>query len=204
MVFVKAPRVGQVKTRLARAIGPEAACAAYERMAETLLANVSGLRNVVLRFTPDDAEKEITRWMQPSWVLQSQGAGDLGDRMNAAFQDAFSQGAKRVVLIGSDCPVVTPNDINEAWDALGSFDVVLGPAVDGGYWLIGLRAVQQHLFEGIKWSSPEVFEATLRRTKELGLKVQLLRTLADVDTEQDWKRFSSKQGSALGPNLGNW
>ena len=189
IVFVKAPRTGCVKTRLARTIGDEAACAAYRRLVEMVLESVSDFRGVELRFAPDDAEAEIRSWLCPGWEARPQREGNLGERLQSAFADAFAAGATRVVIIGSDCPEVTGADVHEAWDQLRSADVVIGPAVDGGYWLIGLRQERPEIFSGITWSSENVLAETLQRARAAGLRIQLLRILADVDTEKDWRGF---------------
>jgi len=189
IVFVKAPRAGEVKTRLAKTLGPDAACAAYRQLAEKLLKELSTLTGGELRFSPDDAGSEIQSWLGPGWPARPQGSGDLGQRMQAAFSDAFGSGANRVVIVGSDCPDVRAADVRQAWKELKSHDVVVGPAMDGGYWLIGLAGLRTALFEGITWSSDKVLGQTLQRAKSAGLRIQLLRILSDVDTEKDWKEF---------------
>ena len=189
ILFVKAPRPGQVKTRLAVTLGEAAACAAYERLVKSLLSNLASLSEVEFRFTPDDAGPEIQPWLRPGWTARGQGIGDLGRRLRSAFADAFAGGAKRVVIIGSDCPEVTVSDVREAWRELRTRDLVVGPAVDGGYWLIGLREPQPALFENIPWSSESVLAETLRRARSQRLKMQLLRILEDVDDEPAWREF---------------
>ncbi len=187
IIFVKAPRAGFVKTRLAAALGPHGALAAYRALVERVLEELSPLRDVELRFTPDDAASEISAWLRPAWRAAPQGDGDLGARMNRAFAQGFASGAARVVLIGSDCPHLTTGDIAAA--ALTDHDVVLGPAEDGGYWLVALRAPAPGLFEQIEWSTDGVLAQTLARAQSLGLRVHLLRTLPDVDTVEDWQRY---------------
>ena len=189
IVFVKAPRPGAVKTRLASAIGAPAAGAAYRRLVETLLNQLQGLSGVELCFSPDDAASEVQHWLNVDWTCTPQGDGDLGQRLHSAFQRAFHAGVKRVAIIGSDCPAVTVEDIREAWRGLQTRDVVLGPAADGGYWLIGLRQPQSSLFRGIPWSTGAVFAETECRVQQAGLSLQLLRELADVDTDHDWHAF---------------
>jgi hypothetical protein len=189
LIFLKAPRAGLVKTRLARDLGADAACQAYRELVETLLGRVGSLREVTLCFTPDDALADIQPWLKPEWRAVPQGEGDLGVRLQAAFQRAFAAGAQRVVVIGSDCPEVTERDVRQVWSALENHDVVVGPALDGGYWLIGLRAAQPQLFAGIEWGSENVLGQTLARVREAGLSVQLLRILTDVDTEKEWRKF---------------
>lgn len=189
IIFLKAPRPGQVKTRLAEVIGPQAACVAYRRLVELLLNQLRELPFVELRHSPDNAASEIAPWLAAGWNRRPQGVGDLGQRLVAAFDDAFARDAERVAAIGSDCPYVTAEDIRAAWSALSRCDVVLGPAGDGGYWLIGLRSAQPELFHDIPWSTDQVLRTTMIRIQTAGLSVQLLRTLEDVDTEADWKRF---------------
>ena len=187
IVFVKAPRPGAVKTRLG--LGPEAECGAYKRLVDAVLSPLRAIRDVELRFTPADAEREVQPWLREGWRASVQGEGDLGARLNRAFADAFASGAKRVVIIGSDCPYLRAEDVRTAWAALESCNVVLGPAEDGGYWLIGLHENQPALFANMAWSSNQVFGETVAHAKKLGLKTFLLRTLSDVDTREDWERF---------------
>jgi len=189
IVFVKAPRSAAAKTRLAESIGTEAACAAYRRLVETLLKQLRSLRAVELCFSPDDAAAEIQGWLQEDWNSSPQGGGDLGQRLQSAFERAFATGVKRAVIIGSDCPAIIAEDIDKAWRSLQTHDVVLGPATDGGYWLIGLGRPQPQLFHDIPWSTERVFIETTKRIQQAGLSVQLLRELQDVDTEADWRRF---------------
>jgi len=189
IIFAKAPKAGQVKTRLAKTIGANAATAAYQRLVESLLSNLSAIAGVILRFAPDDCAAEIQAWLRPGWQAQPQGEGDLGCRLQRAFSDHFASGAKRVVIIGSDCPAVQCEDIRQAWKALETHDVALGPASDGGYWLIGLREPRPQLFEGIDWGTDSVLAQTLQRAKAIRLRVELLRILSDVDNEEDWREF---------------
>ena len=189
IVFVKAPRPGAVKTRLANAIGDLEAAAAYRRLVETLLYQLRGLRELEMCFSPDDAASEVRHWLKKGWSSHPQGDGDLGERLHTAFQRAFQAGAKRVAIIGSDCPAIRVGDIREAWDGLRSHDLVLGPATDGGYWLIGLRQLRPDLFRGVRWSTDSVFPETIQRAQDAGLSVHLLRELADVDTDREWSAF---------------
>ncbi len=194
ILFLKAPRPGAVKTRLAQSIGAEEACAIYRRLVELLLGEMAPLQDVELRFTPDDAAEEIRSWLGAHWLMAPQGSGDLGCRLAAASAAAFRDGARRVAMIGSDCPEVMRTDITAAWTGLLTHDVVLGPAQDGGYWLIGLRAPQPGLFAGLPWSTPAVLEETLARCRDARLSVGRLRELADIDTEADWRRFLASPG----------
>jgi rSAM/selenodomain-associated transferase 1 len=187
IVFVKAPRLGTVKTRLARELGESTALEIYQSLVQKVLASISAFPNVELRFTPDDAENEIQPWLRPGWVSAPQGDGDLGARLHRAFTTAFANGATRVILIGSDCPALSADDIQAAWCALESHDVVLGPATDGGYWLIALRSPQPTLFENMTWSTPSVLAETLVRAAKRRLATHQLRPLSDIDTAEDWR-----------------
>lgn len=191
IVFVKAPRPGFVKTRLAQGLGLDAAGQAYRQMVEAVLQRMAPLAEVELRFTPDEAEPEIRPWLRPGWTARPQGEGDLGQRMQAAFAEAFADGADRVALIGSDCPEITSGDIRQAWRELATHDLVLGPALDGGYWLIALQAPQPALFAEIAWGSERVLAETLQRAKDAHLRVQLLRILTDIDTQSQWRQWQA-------------
>lgn len=195
VIFVKAPRPGQVKTRLAAGLGESAACAAYKRIVEQLMENLRGLENIEIRFSPDDAEGELRQWLGENFIFTPQGSGDLGEKLHRAFQENFDAGAERVVVIGSDCPYVTPEDIEAAWSSLAAHDVVLGPASDGGYWLVGLRELQPVLFKNIPWSAESVLETTLTRVREAQLSFQLLHKLDDIDVLEDWQIFLRSRSS---------
>ena len=192
VIMLKAPRVGAVKTRLARTLGAGPACAAYRVLVERLLANLAAIPCAELRYAPDDAAAEIAPWLAPGWTCAPQGPGELGQRLRCAVQQAFANGPARLVLVGSDCPWIIDRDIHDAWRALRNHDLVLGPARDGGYWLIGLSRPEPALFADIAWSSSAVFQQTLERARRLDLKVHTLRTLSDVDEESDWKVFNEE------------
>lgn len=192
VIFLKAPRLGTVKTRLAATLGDAAALQVHRALVEVVLRQLAPVPGVELRFTPDDACREISPWMRAGWIATPQGPGDLGQRLRRAFKDHFGSGAERVVVIGSDCPAVAFEDIRIAWAALRTDDVVIGPASDGGYWLIGLRESQPAVFRGIAWGTAKVLRQTLDRAEARGLRVHLLRELADVDTAVDWWAFLAR------------
>lgn len=118
-------------------------------------------------------------------------------RMQQAFERAFQTGAQRVVMIGTDCPEVNVTDIHAAWEALSQHDLVLGPAEDGGYWLIGMKQPQPELFNGIHWSTGSVLAETTARAQQLRLRYQLLRTLSDVDTKADWDAYLARHSAQV-------
>jgi rSAM/selenodomain-associated transferase 1 len=199
VVFLRAPRPGTVKTRLARSIGLAEACAVYRQLVDWLVPQIAAASlGVELRFTPDDAAAEIEPWRRPGWTLAPQGSGDLGARMWRAVTENRAGGADRVLIIGTDCPGLRAADLLAAAAALDANELVLGPAQDGGYWLIGLRAAQRRLFEDIPWSTARVLETTLERARQDRLGVHLLRTLSDIDTAEDWEAFLTEQRQATG------
>jgi rSAM/selenodomain-associated transferase 1 len=189
LIFLKAPRPGLVKTRLAEAIGPGAAASAYRTLVQTLLTRFAKCKSIELHYAPEDALEEIQGWLRPGWIARPQSPGDLGRRLHTSFENSFAAGAKRTVIIGSDCPSIEWQDVATAWSSLADHDVVLGPAPDGGYWLIGLNAPQEHLFRNIAWSTETVLSETLKRCQATGLSTVLLRELRDVDTKEDWQAY---------------
>lgn len=187
-VFARAPVPGHVKTRLARAIGPRAAATLYRRLGRLVVAATrgSGYRTVVW-FTPPGARSVVRAWLDGLGVagFRLQSGGGLGARLIHAFGRLFAEGDRAVVIIGTDCPGLARRTVARAFAALRSHDLVLGPAKDGGYYLIGLRSPEPGLFRGIPWSTPAVTRATLARARALGLRLLLLDPLRDVDTERD-------------------
>ena len=194
LVFVKSPIPGLVKTRLAHAIGHERAAALARVMAERVCARTgppAGRYERVFFHAPADAGPSIAAWLGEG-RLAAQAEGDLGARMAAAFQWAFDEGATRVVLIGTDIPELSADDVDRAFEVLDSADVALGPSLDGGYYLIGLRRPAPGLFERMPWSTPQVLPETLARAEALGLRVAPLAVRGDVDTVEDLKREAGR------------
>jgi rSAM/selenodomain-associated transferase 1 len=201
VVFVKEPRPGAVKTRLATAVGPEAAAHLYRTLAEGVLeatTPVPGEYERLVFFDPREARRALREWL-PGVSLRAQADGDLGERLADAFARAFRRGAVRVAIVGSDVPGVTRDTALGALAALDEADVVLGPAEDGGYYLIALRAPHPELVRGIDWSTFAVLGQTLARAAVVGLAVRRLETLRDVDTLDDLRAA----WPALEPRLGS-
>lgn len=208
LVFVKAPRPGAVKTRLAAALGGEAAAALYRAIAEEEIRGTApraGEYARVICFDPPDARDEVTRWL-PGVPLRPQEGADLGARMSSAFAEAFASGARRVAIVGTDVPACGRGHVAEALRALDEHDLVLGPTHDGGYYLIALDRPRPALFPSIPWSTPSVLPATVERAGVLGLGVRMLDPLRDIDTLEDvraeWPRLRPLvAGTALEPVL---
>lgn len=204
IVFVKEPRPGHVKTRLARALGPEAAAAAYRQLALAEIGSTrpeSGEYERLFFVAPAGAEANVETWLREAQVLEprvraehflpQQGA-DLGLRMAQAFAQAFARGAARVAIVGSDVPECTRTHVRAALGALDNADLVLGPTHDGGYYLLALACPRPELFDDVAWSTPAVLPTTLARAETLGLTVHLLEELRDVDTLDDWQHWGAR------------
>ncbi|MCA1990227.1 MAG: TIGR04282 family arsenosugar biosynthesis glycosyltransferase, partial [Desulfarculus sp.] len=131
------------------------------------------------------------RWLGLAPLIRPQDSGDLGRRMDLALTRALAEGEERAVLIGSDCPGLTAEILEQAFAVLADHDLVLGPAQDGGYYLVGLRRPAPEIFRGIAWGSDRVLRQTLNRAGELGLRVALLPELADLDRPEDLPRLVS-------------
>lgn len=200
LVFARAPRPGTVKTRLARSIGDEAAAGLYRRMGHRIVASLAGApARMVVCYDPPDAEPEIRGWLRPPPCrYMPQGGGDLGARMSRMFDHAFAD-ADRVVAIGTDAPATDAGRITHALEALETADVVLGPARDGGYYLIGLRRPRPELFRGIRWGTDSVLAETRAEAERLGLRITWLELESDIDTGDD---LTSKVLQWLDSNAG--
>jgi rSAM/selenodomain-associated transferase 1 len=180
-----------VKTRLGPELTPEQAAEFYRALAEDVLcANARSARyQTVVCFAPPGALEDVRAWLGPDFVLQEQRGDDLGARQLHALRRARLEGFRRAVLIGTDCPTITSADVEAALDALETNDVVIGPAEDGGYYLIGTREPVQSIFEGISWSTEKVLEQTLTKIEEAGLRLRLLGVKSDIDSYADLEKF---------------
>ena len=208
IVFARRPVLGRVKSRLAATLGAVRALAAYRRLLEATiaLAEASGADRLELRLADDGASQDALdtpaspeTWNLPSilaargWSVAPQRGADLGERMHEALSQALSMG-ERPVLIGSDCPSLSPSDIAAAFAALDRADAVFAPTEDGGYALVGLSAPAWALFESIPWSTTRVADRTRQCAAEAGLRVEWLRTVWDVDVEADLRRWEAQGG----------
>jgi rSAM/selenodomain-associated transferase 1 len=190
IVFLKEPRRGTVKTRLASTLGRDRAAELYRAMAEEEVRRTRpapGEYGRLFFFTPAEARPALEEWFPGETLLPQEGE-DLGARMAHAFSVAFARGARRAAIVGTDVPWVSRELVKEALLALGDHEVVVGPARDGGYYLLALDRPRPLLFEGIPWSTPAVLCATAERASLLGLRMSVLEPLADVDTLEDVRR----------------
>ncbi|MBF9237593.1 TIGR04282 family arsenosugar biosynthesis glycosyltransferase [Hymenobacter sp. BT683] len=188
LIFARVPALGQVKTRLAAGVGEPAALAIYQELlgiTRTAVLDAGVATTVWLAGTagPEPTETEAQEW--GGLPAQCQADGDLGQRMTAAFAAAFSAGAERVAIIGTDCPGLRDAHLTQAFALLNQHDVVLGPATDGGYYLLGMRQPRPELFLNKQWSTASVLADTVADAERLGCRVALLPALHDVDTADD-------------------
>ncbi len=189
IIFTRYPDPGKSKTRLIPALGPEGAADLQRRMAEYTLFWAKRLItslgvSLEIGFAGCN-EDGIRNWLGPDVRCCPQGNGDIGQRMQRAFGEAFQAGMERVIIVGTDIPGMTEDFVRKALAALRDSDVVLGPARDGGYYLIGLRRPMGQLFENIPWGTDQVLEKTLHVARDLQLRVFLLDPLEDVDRPED-------------------
>ncbi len=193
LIFTRFPEAGKTKTRLISALGAEGAARLQKRLAERMINEARLLEQRLGTGTTvhyrGGSLAEMTDWLGHLSFLE-QAAGDLGRKMQTAFCQAFAAGAGRAVLVGTDIPDLNVNILAQAFQALESQDVVLGPSRDGGYYLIGLSApaaprLLTPLFQGMVWSTGDVFAVTSGRLAKTGLSVALLPTLSDIDRPED-------------------
>lgn len=198
-VFTRYPEPGQVKTRLIEALGKDGATALHKELTERTVAKIDELAGTctiepVIYFEGGELAS-MQSWLGQHRKFKPQSAGGLGDKLKMAFADAFNAGAQRVVTIGCDCPGLTREHICRAFDALYFQDIVLGPASDGGYYLIGLKYPLDELFDNIPWGTDMVFETTVARGQQLGLTIAFLEELHDVDRPEDLKHLDNHTNS---------
>ncbi len=186
--MLKAPWPGFVKTRLAEHVGPSEASRIYRLMVERLAKNLPSEFPVEIHFTPASAEAEFAAWLGRVGPLFPQSDGDLGARLTAAMHGTTARGARGIVFLGGDCPYVDAQLLQDAAASMASSDVVIGPATDGGYYLLGINKPEESLFEGIPWSTSRVLQVTLMRIKALHWTHLLLPELEDIDDIESWNR----------------
>jgi rSAM/selenodomain-associated transferase 1 len=194
IIFAREPIPGEVKTRLAASIGDQAAAELYETMLQDALITARQLidvETVVFWACKEEALPLLTE--RYSCCSRRQSPGDLGQRMQAAFEEMFANGCDVCCIIGSDAPDLPLSYILEANQLLASqTDVVFGPSRDGGYYLLGLRQVWSKLFTNIPWSSADVLEQSLVAARDSGLSTALLPEWQDIDTLEDLYAFQER------------
>ena len=191
IIFQKNAILGKVKTRLGVSVGDEQALEIYQWLTNYTHEQVKGLKvdkflfysEFIPEHNPDDFE---------GYRFETQTGNSLGDRMSNAFDLLFSKGYKNVVIIGTDCPDLKSEDLNKSFLNLSQADMVIGPAKDGGYYLIGMSQFIPEIFKDMPWSTSKVLDKTLERANALKMDYAFLKVLSDIDTIQDWENFTSR------------
>ncbi|TVQ08928.1 MAG: glycosyltransferase [Leptolyngbya sp. DLM2.Bin27] len=199
MLFTRYPEPGRTKTRLIAHLGPAGAASLQRAMTEHVLGQVTAAAQqlplaVEVHFA-GGSQAQMQSWLGDRVTYYPQGEGDLGARLGAAFGQNFRAGRPGAIAIGSDCPALGTAHLTAAINALHQTDVVIGPATDGGYYLMGLRLPQPALFDAIAWGTGEVLAQTLAAAAAQGLTVELLTPLTDIDRPADlpqWEQILAK------------
>jgi rSAM/selenodomain-associated transferase 1 len=198
ILFVRLPEKGTVKSRLAQSMDEDLVLRLYENMVlDTIDMLTRGRFPFRICFTPSGARDQIVEWLGLEHLSFPQTGDGLGDRMEEAFACVFTGGVEEALLIGSDIPGLTTDVLEEAFAALLTNDAVIGPASDGGYYLIGFRkrSFEPGIFHDMIWSTGTVFRETMDRLHGGSLKVHVLPELTDVDTLEDLKTLMSQDKS---------
>lgn len=187
LIFVKNAVESKVKTRLAATLGNTVALKVYRQLLEHTKKCTKLLSADKIIFYSDYFEDDDS-WNNDVYHKEVQKGNNLGERMENAFEYAFEQGNDQVAIIGSDCFEISSEIIENAFAQLEHCDVVLGPALDGGYYLLGTKSLYRELFCDISWSTNQVLKQTIKGCTKLGLKITTLKELSDIDNEADLKR----------------
>lgn len=199
LIFTRYPKPGKTKTRLIPAVGPEGAATIQRELTEHTIQTVRSLQArlpelVSTVFYTGTTQQQMAAWLGSDLQYRPQGEGNLGQRMQASFQAAFAMGAKRVVIIGIDCPELAVTDLEQAFIALSKQAIVFGPATDGGYYLLGQQHLVPELFVNVEWGTDQVLAQSLAIATQLNLTVQQLRPLTDIDRPADLPLWEQLRG----------
>ncbi|UZR94379.1 TIGR04282 family arsenosugar biosynthesis glycosyltransferase [Chondrinema litorale] len=188
IIFTKNPALGKVKTRLAKTIGDQKALAVYNQLLQLTQKTTATLPYLKIVYY-DNFVDENDIWLNNSYSKKLQKKGSLGEKMYDAIDTAFNNKASKVVIIGSDCPEISPKIIIEAFNSLNKFDTVIGPANDGGYYLLGMSKFIPDVFKNKNWSTSTVKHDTISDLKNLNKSIHFLPELTDIDKEADYEKL---------------
>lgn len=184
IIFYRNPKTGKVKTRLAATLGDQKALEIFRKLSLHTKIITENLQVEKIVFYSDSIDL-MDIWSNATYLKALQRGEDLGEKMKYAFEAAFETGYTSVCIIGTDCYELTSGIIERGFEALKSADAVIGPARDGGYYLLGMNRLHPEVFQNKSWSTETVFRETLADFESLGLKYVILPVLRDVDTEDD-------------------
>lgn len=187
IIFLRYPKTGEVKTRLAKTTSSEFAVKFYKTCSEKIITDVKKLNSInrFVFFSNKEENIQVKKWLGGKLFYSPQEGDNLGSRMENAFEKVFSSGAEKAVIIGTDVPDLSKNIIEEAFKTLDDNDIVIGPSKDGGYYLLGMKKIYPELFNGIEFSTNTVFNETINQIEKLNLSFCTLPELQDIDTEDD-------------------
>jgi len=189
IIFQKNEILGKVKTRLAASIGNEKALEVYQLLVQHTYSILNQMEAKILVFYSDYIPDTKANF---DFDYRVQFGSDLGERMKNAFATVFNEGYDQAAIIGTDCAEVTADHLRQAFSRLKQFDTVIGPALDGGYYLLGMNSLIPELFSDISWSSDQVLQETILKLKLLNRSVTLLESLSDIDQIEDWEKLNWK------------
>jgi uncharacterized protein len=188
IIFQKNFVLGKVKTRLAKTIGDAKALEVYKKLVETTYDQIpADLLDVHIYFDPEI--EKINHPLHESASFHIQTGDDLGARMVCAFESTFKLGYEKILIIGTDCPFITAEIYHRAIKAADDYDYVIGPALDGGYYLLGAKDSPKNIMKNIAWSTDTVLKSTLQSIEKEGKTYFLLEELTDIDDAEDFKKF---------------
>lgn len=190
IIFIKNAVAGKVKTRLAKSIGNHAALKVYKNLLD-ITRSACSLVNANRYLYYSEKVEESDTWSIALFEKKLQEGEDLGERMKKAFQECFENENEKVIIVGSDCPNISAEIIENAFEKLDQHDVVIGPAKDGGYYLLAMRKLHNAIFDDKQWSTEGLLKQTLKSIEDNKLKYCLLEELYDVDTIEDLKLFDT-------------
>lgn len=194
IIFIKFPEAGRVKTRLGSTMGMEKAAKIYKQLAENAVNSIKSAEyDLLIAIDPPEKSHEFKNWLGDYEFIE-QGVGDLGEKMQNAFEYAFKRGYTRCIVAGSDVPELNSETISAGFAALASHDTVFGKADDGGYYLVGINGSSEEfcIFSNMIWSIDTVLAETLKRLETRGKTAALLNELCDIDTEADLLKFGDR------------
>lgn len=202
IVFAKYPENGKVKTRLSATIGENFAKNFYKICAEHTFEEILKVndknKEQFLFYSDKKNKNKISEWTENKFLCFPQRGKDLGEKMLNAFKTIKKENATKAIIVGTDLPDISSDILNKSFELLNDSDIVIGPATDGGYYLLGMKKIYKELFSNMPWSSDILFDKTLNVIKELGLEASILPELSDIDTEEDlWNWI--KNGTKLKP-----
>jgi uncharacterized protein len=205
VLMAKAPRVGEVKTRLLGALDPEEARRLYVAFLSDTFALMEDVRDeregltLALCYTPEGEEEAFEEVEREGSLMVPQRGENLGERLTNCFADLFALGFESVVVVGADSPTLPGEYVFDAFECFETDDdVVIGPSEDGGYYLVGMRKLHERIFEDVPWGDNRVLDVTVERVKEAELNLVLLPEWRDVDTTEDFERLKLELGADKG------